>query len=253
MMVHRRKRRGWWRLWTVLAVLTGGSAYLLHAEITAPERHADGCPVGGAPTLTLTLIDASDRVEPSELAQLSEALRRMAAGADPNTRLSVFTAGGGGDVDLLPVFSGCSQARASGALTGAIYASEEARRFFASVSDWLSELGGVSRPTSPLFEVTERLLYRADVVDAAKKHLILVSDLLQNTPAWSVYPGLQGYRAPGEGALPELLDPPAEWDSVTVLMLQRPEARHLQTKALETLWIELLGHWSKTTPVLRKF
>ena len=253
MSKRRSKRRGLWRLWAVLAMLGAGAAFVAYSEITNPELGPDGCPVAGASVLRLALIDASDRIEPSELEQLSDALRRIAAAADPDTRLAVFTAGGGGEVDLLPVFSGCSQARASGALTGAIYASKQTERFFADVSKWLAGLGQVSRPTSPLLEVTERVLYRTDVIDAGQRHLILVSDLLQNTPAWSVYPGLPGYRAMAAHSPIDLPPPPARWDSVTILMLQRPSARHLQTRALESLWVEVLGTWSKTHPVLRKF
>jgi len=233
--------------------MIAGFGYVGFGAMTAPTRGEDGCPTAGTTNITAMLIDASDGLEPSDLHQVAELTSRTALEASSMTRFSIFTAGGVSEADLLPVFSGCSLAREAGVLTGDLYAQNQINSFLAEPSDWLAGLAQSERSQSPLFESNGRLLYRPEIVDATERHLIFVSDLLQNSPSWSVYPRTTAYRSPLDGRLPDMPQTAhAIWDSVTILAVQRVATRHLQTPELEALWIAYFSRISKSTPVLRK-
>jgi len=238
----------------VFFALVGGFGWAMGRELGKPTRGEDGCLITGAPVVQVALLDSSDPVPDATLRRLVRRIVEIALGLGPDVRFMLVTLGGASELDLVPVFSGCNPANGSGDLAGEAYRRRMTEKFLAEILPFMTKLGDGERSTSPILEGVERLRYFREIFEAEEAHLVLASDLIQNSPGISHIPGLAGYRRPSADNVP-VPDPhaPGTWASVTLIQLQRVQLRKLQTPEQTGWWISFFSPISSTPPVLEKF
>ena len=187
-----------WLGWLVigLCVVVVASAFGVAAWIRSSEIEVDPetlCPLDlAAPMHVVFLIDKTDplteRLVDELTVDLLGARRSLAAGE----RLSVFLIDDRVEETFAPLFSRCSPGRAEEA--NELYenprmiqrAFDEA--FGRPVDAALTELvRATTAPRSPIFEAVQQVGDWPPCRDAARRRLVLVSDLLQNVDELSLY------------------------------------------------------------------
>lgn len=231
-----RSRTGNVALIGALVAIFGGIAFAAVVAMQAPSLDpATGCLDDGVSAETVVLIDASDPI-PSPLAPsvlrivASEVLR-----SGPETRLRLFLLGGGEAVDLIELDAFCNSLSAGSG--GTSYRDRVRKEFEARLKAGFETARDGQRTASPILEASERLKSRPEIVEVQHRDLILISDLLQNTERASFYPGEPAYTRPGPGRTRRSNSKAPFWQTVSIVELQRPSVRHLQSKRLRQFWI----------------
>lgn len=237
--------------WLVTVAVIGGAGYGWYAAASAPTRMEDGCLPGVQGRHRVIVLDSSDPVSPEQLDEIRALVIAIALEGGPDDRFSLFTLGTTGMVELLRVDSGCLDIPD---LAGGKYAKLRTRIFLAAVEEFLATLEETGRPTSPLYEGVDTLLHRRDVFAADGPELWFISDLLQHSAdGGSHYPGQPNYQPPEHGTdFFEGRAAPGRFKAVTLVYLQRPGARKLQSPAHQRLWMDVFKPFSDTPPVLEK-
>jgi hypothetical protein len=242
----RRRRKdllGLVLLGVALAALGGlaGAAILFR---TPPYEAATLCLQDRpAPQHIFFLVDATDRLEARHAARLERAVQEEIARAPRWSRFSIAMLDGNPDQVPNLLFSACDPGdRASAsALWENVSGLEEDRRtrFAAPLKDALSALRR-ARPLarSPLVEGLAALASGEHLHDPRNRPttLVLVSDLLQFAPGFSLYgegSDWAAYRA-STGAVRTAAD--LRGVSVRVLVLERPDKGEAQDRAKSAFW-----------------
>jgi len=219
-----------------LIAIFGGVALAALVAMQAPSLDpATGCLDEGVSAETVVLIDASDPI-PAPLAP--SVLRIVASAAlrgGPETRLRLFLLGGDDAVDLIELDAFCNSLSAGSG--GSVYRDRVHREFEARLKAGFETARNGQRTASPILEASERLKSRPGIVEVQHRNLILISDLLQNTARVSFYPGEPAYTRPGPGRVSRTKSEAPFWQTVSIVELQRPSVRHLQSKRLRQFWI----------------
>ena len=216
----------------VVAIAIG--VLYLKAGAANPDTAADTlCPATGPVAVTAVVIDATDPASPVTQAAIRS---RILAAADELPRfgmLKVFRAGAD-EADLLrPLFSRCNPGRANDVdeLTSSpeLVQKKHDEQFAGPLAKALDGVLNVpAAEASPVLEGIQAVTVAAfpPAVDRLPRRLLVVSDLLQNSDAYSMYGGPLdpgAARAAGEsiGALLEGVD-------VDLLMIRRSSQDALQ-------------------------
>jgi hypothetical protein len=186
--------------WGVLLLILSGLAVAGMAGLAArtelakrPRDPVTGCPVAGARGHTLVLLDLTDALTPDQQTHVQERLTRIESEIPRDELLSVWVLGSTSEGALQRVFCRCSPGRQVS------WWSDNPR--FAGVRD-------DSLMSRPLAIAVERLsmgreAHRSGIAAAiaevtglaefescaGPRHLIVVSDLRENSTEWSIYRG----------------------------------------------------------------
>ena len=202
------------------------------------------CVIGSAPAEHVAvLVDHTDPYSPIQQQIFAETLREVSASLAVGGRISVHVLSEQPGQVSIPVFDMCKPADGTGA--NPVYQNEALDRLryeqaFAAPMDTLSDKlkAGASAETSPILEAAAEvaLSVRRD----APLRLVIISDLLQNSPLGSVYAGSNSAdkleAAPGFLTIKRGL----HGTRVNIVLLPSASHAHLQTDALTAFWRDAL-------------
>lgn len=234
--------RTWLGAALIGAVLAAGGALLAAPALmrTAVAVDADGCPKDfAAPAHTLVLVDASEALAPRHKRLLNAAVTQEARTLPAHGRLSLValdaanpeeprwlislcSPGDGGDAN--PLFANPARLRAAWE-----------KRFIDPLED-AARRAGANRGDSfsPILEAIRSATGDPRWLAAEQRSLVLVSDLMENTPARSLYDADVSYRADRDRALT------LDGADVRVVFLDRPAKTAVQSTAWARFWAPLL-------------
>ena len=245
-----RSRAGNLVLVALLVLMLAGVAVAAVIALQAPAVDPEtGCLEEGVVAETVALVDASDPIPDALLKTVLELLMGAALQGGPETRVRLFLLGGGQAVDLIELDAFCN--RLSPGAGGPAYRTRIRRDFEARLQAGLAKAAAGQRDASPILEATERLLSRPGLTEVQDRDLIVISDLLQNTERFSFYPGKPGYVRPSALGSRLTTSRAACWRTVSIVELQRPGLRHLQTASVRRFWISCFKRMSAEVDLRR--
>jgi hypothetical protein len=159
------------------------------------------CDTKGPSAVTVVLVDATDTITPVQRMAIANRLTRLSADMRANERLAIFEIVPGRN-DLVPSFSRCRPATAAetSQLTGnRRLAAERFDKAFKPAVDHTVEslLQRAPAEASPIMEGVQAAsvaaLQTSDLAPDAPRRLIVISDMLQNSPVASHYQGVPDF------------------------------------------------------------
>lgn len=174
----------------LIGSMSGLAYYLANSD---PLDPATLCPKSHPLGHTIVLVDRTDPLTEEHKALLKGAMDRASATLIPDERLSVFLIEAEAPVVPIPVFSRCKPR--DGADASWLYENERlirARYENEFLEPLSAKIRGLEKPAeapqSPIMETVRNIAALPEFTDATeRRRLIVVSDLLQNIPAYSQY------------------------------------------------------------------
>jgi hypothetical protein len=230
------RRRSTYALGGVLVAVVAAMVWLFtDAKQSNPALASETlCPVSGPTAVTAVVVDATDPA--SKVTQAAIRARVLAAAeALPRFgRMEVYAAGADEAQLLRPLFAKCnpgrstdvSQLNASPERVQRIYDEQFDRPLRAALQGVLDVPPSAS---SPILEGVQAVTVSAfpPKVEELPRRLILISDLIQNSPAYSMYGGPLDERAADTAG--EAIPAQLEGVDVQLLMIRRAAQDTLQT------------------------
>jgi hypothetical protein len=247
--VSRRKRRQdfiGWMLIVFALVAIGGLAYVYHAATShAVALNPDNmCPQSGPHSITVVLIDTTDPLDPVQHEDVRKQLEDIKDDVPRYGEIELFTVAPASDALLSAKLAACNPGRGSD--IDPIYGNPALveKRWQKAFSDKVDEVLGQllqsqTLATSPIMESIQQIAVQAFVgqgVDNIPKRLIVVSDMLQNTPGFSQYRGSESFEEFRRSPYYIKVRPNLAGVDVTILYLRRLNARHLQGRRHIEFW-----------------
>lgn len=211
-----------------------------HRNASAPDRASAG--------MTVMLIDATDPPTAGHRAWLTQRLRQVGERMRRGERLTVYVLSGQSSAprELLTI-TNPGRARDAALLTEGGQVLD--RRFTLEVLQPVDSLMTVAArcDTSRQSAILEALWQISNYSDFARetgpRHLVLVSDLLQNTPGFSLYaPGSSDFFTPAGKLRDSGWEARLGGTTVEVFCLLRPRDEALQGPALIAQWVRYFKH-----------
>ncbi len=255
-MSRRRKRQQRQALinFAMIAAIVAGVIYIYYTIQPAQFDEDTLCLVSDElPPHTAIIIDKTDEYSEIQADQIGSVIRRTRNRLDVGERLTLFELDAQGRFDPRGAISLCNPGR--GAQVNALFANpkqiEERYEtlFSAPMESVLADLVVPKEaPNSPIMEALARLAQTEAFSDRAPaRHVVLISDMLQNSDIFSAYGG--------GGAMPENMP---DWrdtaDAITskfgtslngvtleIRLIPRDRYIDLQRGALKQYWNNVLG------------
>jgi len=188
------------------------------------------------------LVDRTDSLTAGQRTRISNYVLRYCDSLPPNTLVAVFGIQDAAQGVLASGFCNCKPD--DGSRTSPIIGSpqqvhdEFVARFQKPLRDDLERAWPHSAsPNSPIMESLRELATNPDFMDRARPRTILIfSDMIQNTPALSMFSGVPDWRALKQEQLAGLLCD-LSGCRVSAFELERPRDAKLQDNALENWWM----------------
>lgn len=229
-------------------VLFGASAILI-----ASKRHPGPPSALASAGATALVIDATDPLTPSHLVHLRARLRKLGEGLRRGERLSVFVLSGDSPSprELQTITNPGRGCDAHPFTEGAAVLD---RRFATEVLQQLDSLVTVvarcdTSRQSAILEALWQITHYSDFAhQQGPRHLVLVSDLIENTRSFSLYSQGNADFFSANGTLQD-----DRWvaslkgASVDVICLLRPRDAPLQGPSLFSLWARYFEHCGATS------
>ena len=195
-MARRRERGPWFWRSAIALMLTSVFGLFAAAAIHQPPAtdSETGCRLDREdPAHTIVLVDQSDPFNATDLDWVRSLLDGEARGLERYGRLTVIVPNSASPYDPVQVFSGCSPG--SGEEANPIFQNPKMiqqawqRKFHAPLTERTDEaLRDTVAPSSPLMEAMYTIADRPDFqAHVPARRLILVSDLMQHSPGFSMY------------------------------------------------------------------
>jgi hypothetical protein len=250
-MPRRRERGPWFWRSAIALMLTSVFGLFAAAAIHQPPETDDvtGCRTDREdPAHTIVLVDQSDPFNATDLDWVRSLLDGEARGLERYGRLTLVVPNSASPYDPVQVFTGCSPGSAAEA--NPIFQNpkmiEQAweRKFHEPLMTRADEaLADTVAPSSPLMEAMYTLADRPDFQDhVPARRLILVSDLMQHSPGFSMYKNGADEDA---WAASDIADMRAGLDSVQVVARIVPRQQYAlplgDVKAFWRDWFEAAG------------
>lgn len=234
-------------IWGVVAAVLGigllgaMGAFYFWAKGNQVALDAANCPVTGPKGIHVILIDRSDPITPVQSERVRQVVEGLVSQAQTGERFDLYVADGDGINLLIPTVSVCSSGR--GATASALYENPEAiersfqERFVTPLRQAMGELlVPTSRATSPLLESLRTIAVTSfGAAPQAERHLTVVSDLIQHSPAVSHFRGETDFEVLQRQQQWAQLRPNLTGAEVRVLYLLRPSARRRDGRPIQTL------------------
>jgi hypothetical protein len=239
---RRQNRAAWLLIAGALVIVAAIGAFAWQnakrADAFDPQTF---CPKDGEYPRTAVLLDASDSLSASQTKAVGEYLRDLRARLEEREWLGLFVLRADNLVLPSPEIARCNP----GSDANPLYENprlvrrrfeEEFRR---PLEDALSRLAQSENPQdeSPILEMVEAVALDRNFDFTRKRRLIIVSDMLQNTAAYSHYrgaPDFAAFRESGYGR--RFMELSLLGAEVEILYLKREKTRDLQTTAHIRFW-----------------
>ena len=229
---------------TVVTLAFLSSMGALAYYMSAPEAHDPDslCPTDRAVPHTVMLVDRTDPLTEEHGRLLLETTERAIASLKLHERFSLFLIEGQAPAAPTPVFSVCKPADG----TDANWLYENKRLIRASYEERFGEPLSVSvrkltepaqAPTSPIMETIRNIAAVTEfAVAAGERTLIVVSDLLQNMPAYSHYRTNPDYERFRSSAYAASVRPDLAGVAVELVYLRNRKTQRRQGRAHLGFW-----------------
>lgn len=240
--------KGWLFAGLVVAVALVVGVIFYRSSQSRSELGSDLCPKDGAKSVTVLLVDQTDPLSVPQRQDFLNQFEMLRDSIPKHGRLSIFKVDAADSALLEPVLNVCNPGDGSD-LSEATGNPQGAKRkwesgFKAPVQDSfdvLVEASGAEK--SPIFQSVQSVAltnFQTPVARDKPRRLIIVSDLLQNTPGMSFY----GRLPDPDGLLSSAEFVKSKTDltgvEVELWMLGRSSRAELQKMALIELWQKAL-------------
>jgi len=239
-----------WALVKIAAVVVAIAAFgAIYYTVSSSNRRLDEatlCPTH-PDSNTVLLVDVTDPMNVAQRQDFFNELQRLKNSIPRFGRLSVIKVDSASEHLLSPVIERCNPGRAGdvGEFAGNPKAVEEQRRHFDLALDRafesLTRASGAD--ASPILESVQSValtILQAPGNEDQPRRLIIVSDLLQNTPDASFYQRLPDPSAFIAGPAFRRARTNLRGVEVELWMLERPDTAQTQPIALRELWSRII-------------
>lgn len=188
-------------LLVVAAVLAGAVYFLMTKE--GPLDKITMCPAKGPKGHVILLVDKTDPLNFTQRQAFVTLLEELAErGVEPGHLLSVFVLGEDYKETAKPVFERCNPGKGEGKSELTDNIAKLQKQFRESFREPMLMLADALQATqsakaSPIFEMIQLASingYRKHAIDGPRR-FVMVSDMLHNTPQFSMYRGIADFRA----------------------------------------------------------
>jgi hypothetical protein len=257
-MAARRKRgsrRGGGSAGTILGIVAlvvaiagavGGYSMLWYKAKAAPTLDADLCPQNGPTSATAVLLDVTDPISEITKLDLKREFQRIVAGVEQHGLIEVYLLT---DVEGQPqrTFHGCNPGDGESADPWTSNPRKIQQRWDQAFNQPLRKIeegmgdGGTSKQ-SPIMAGIQRIVIESFTdakLDGKPKRLVVASDMMEFTPAFSMYKSGADIKAFESSAARDKFRTPLDGVNVNLLFFQRENSAGL--KNLPEFWATWIG------------
>lgn len=227
-----------------LVLLGGFLATYFMAKKDASHISQDFCRNDTLPEMTAVVIDHTDKISTVQKASLERRLWDVSNNLEKNGAIQFFSVEKVGDRVLEPGVSLCnpgSEKEVNEWSGNKRLARKHYEEKFASILKEKLEgiLTAPTAETSPVMEAVQSVVVTSFIGEsnnAKKKKLVLVSDLLEHTDAFSFYKGIPDFDVYRKGSHWPSVKADMSGIDVEIFYLNRPGAERIQTPQLKLFW-----------------
>lgn len=229
----------------VALLLLGGflTTYFLAKEDTSHISQSF-CRMDALPEMTAVVIDHTDKISTVQKASLERRLWDVANSLEKNGAIQFFSVEKVGDRVLEPGVNLCnpgSEKEVNEWSGNKRLARKHYEEKFASILKERLEriLTATTAATSPVMEAVQSVVvtsFIGEANNARKKRLILVTDLLEHTPGFSIYKGVPDFDDYRRGTHWPSVKADMSGIDIEIFVLNRPGAEQLQKRPLQEFW-----------------
>jgi hypothetical protein len=230
----------------VLVILGVGSYMYFFAPTERPIDPVTNCPTDGKPptNIIVVLLDTTDRLSPVQNKEVMNALTKTLNAAPQYAEFQLFAVGPAGDSVLRPLATVCNPGSGEGQSSWYSNPNQMKRRWQQHFIDRLNLqfgnfLNAPSADTSPILESIQNVsasVFDAPAFDHTPKQLIIVSDMVQNTPSFSQYRQAERFDQFKQSSYYLTVRPHLDDVSVSILYLRRADVRRIQGRKHLEFW-----------------
>lgn len=242
----------------IIAVMAGSGIYL-HFNKRGTDR-ATGCPTDHYDSITVTLIDLTDPINPTQAEALQNALLKIRNEVPKFGRLEIYPLKSTATRTIEPLFAGCSPGSGR-EVDSRFYGNPELadrqwhQRFADKVDAVIAEIQKQPpQDNSPIFEGIQSVAVTAfggPMAEKAKdRRLILFSDMIHHTPELSMYHGAPVFDRFKAAQYYLRIKPFMRGANLDVYLIVRETRRNVQQPPLYKFWVDFaaasdgfLRHW----------
>ena len=231
----------WVFIITAPLALISGAVFLTTLRTNSEAISADTqCHKTILPEVTMILVDSSDSLDSVQIEVTISRILRIAEKQESFSRFDIYSARPDGLKLLSPIFQACIPPKPSSPLFSDAKAAEEFEtNFRLGLEEALGKAVGLpSSKTSPLLESIREASTSSfsRIPETTRRRLIVVSDMLQNSKAYTHYNGIKPFSdfKSSSGWAKAITN--LENAQVTVFYIARPESRNLQGIAHQEWW-----------------
>lgn len=245
-------------LFVLVFSVVGGALYFKPDEISRDDETL--CLETGPTAITTIIIDRTDNFSTISSSDVFSQIKDLLDASIKGEKLSVFAVDPIATSTLYPIFEVCNPGHISDAnsLTSSkkIVARDWKIKFETPFEEILGKLLQKKEASiSPIMESIQSVsitnLQSSKFNDLPKK-IVLVSDLLQNSPSWSLYKNKPIYQDFLDTRTTRGLNPDLRNVSVEILFLQRETKRKIDESKLIKFWKRWIEeHGGRVSRILR--
>ncbi|MBY5400997.1 hypothetical protein [Rhizobium leguminosarum] len=251
----RKSRRGGSSVGPIIGIIAlalaiagavGGYSMLWYKARAAPTLDADLCPEGGATSATAVLLDVTDPISEITKLDLKREFQRIVADVEQHGLIEVYLLT---DVESKPdrTFHGCNPGDSESADPWTSNPKKIQQRWDRAFNQPLKKIeeqmgDGTSSKQSPIMAGIQRIVidsFTDAKLDGKPKRLIVASDMMEFTPAFSMYKSGADFKAFESSAARNKFRTPLDGVDVKLLFFQRESSAAL--KNLPEFWATWIG------------
>src|SRR5215469_6877721 len=231
--------------------ITAAGAAAFYALKPPPRDEMTGCLSAAAPaSLTTILIDSSDPLSQRQEADIRGKLEDIRRSIAANGRVEIYSLVGKPDALLAPIVAACNPGdpnKVNPFFASQRIAEDQWQALFVSPFDRAIRESLSDNPSknSPIMEAIQSIAIESlarDLFKDVPRRLIIVSDLIQNTPALNQYRDRTSFGAFSSGPYYRRVRADLRGVSVTVLYVWRDTTKAIQGRTHAEFWNELLSN-----------
>lgn len=214
------------------------------------ERRTDrltGCPVDHYEHITAVLVDMTDALNPTQAAALRNTLLKIRDGTPKFGRLEIYTLAPVAKATLEPVFAACSPGSGKD-VDSSLYGNPQLadqlwrKHFGDRMGEVITEIQRLPpQETSPILEGVKSVsvtAFGSDLAREAKgKKLVLISDLIEHGPEFSMYQGAPDIARFRESQTFAKTRPGLRGAEVELVVIERQTRNNVQNARWRHFWV----------------
>ncbi len=252
----RRSRRGGGSVGAIVGIVAlvvaiagavGSYSMLWYKAKAAPTLDADLCPASGPKSATAVLLDVTDPISEITKLDLKSEFQRIVAGVEQHGLIEVYLLT---DVEGRPqrTFHGCNPGDGESADPWTSNPKKIQQRWDQAFDQPLKKIeeemgNGAASKQSPIMAGIQRIVIESFTdakLDGKPKRLVVASDMLEFTPAFSMYKSGADTKAFESSAARNRFRTPLDGVDVSLLLFQRESSATL--KNLPEFWATWIGY-----------